>query len=105
VLAVFTLGAGIPIHASAEEEGAASSHIHGDLMLFPAITGTHLSDSVPGLEQNELVPEANIFYSTEHDRVRFLAEFLLNSNEHEMERMQLGWLVQPAGHPVGRAFP
>jgi len=108
LLAVFTLGSGIPLHASADEEGVTPSHNHasaevegathhhdGDLLLFPAITGTHLNVPVPGLRQNELMPEVNIFYSTDHERLRFLAEFLLNSDEHEMERLQLGWLVQP----------
>jgi hypothetical protein len=108
--AIFTLGLGLPLHASAEEagatpshhhasaeaEGSASSHDHaGDLLLFPALTGTHLNVPVPGLKQNELMPEVNIFYSTDHGRLRFLAEFLLDREEHEMERLQLGWLVQP----------
>lgn len=111
LLAIATLGLGIPVHASAEEagvtpphhhasaeeEGSASPHNHaGDLLLFPAITGTHRNVSVPGLDENELMPEVNIFYSTDHERLRFLAEFLLNRDEQEMERLQLGWLVQPA---------
>ena len=97
LLAVFAVGSGVPVLAAAEEGGAAASHVHGsDLMLFPAITGTHLSEAVPGLRQNELLPEVNIFYSTEHVRLRFLAEFLLDRDEQEMERLQLGWLVQPA---------
>jgi hypothetical protein len=108
LLAVLTLGLGIPLHASADEEGVTPSHNHasaevegathhhdGDLLLFPAITGTYLNVPVPGLRENELMPEVNIFYSTDHERLRFLAEFLLNRDEHEMERLQLGWLVQP----------
>jgi hypothetical protein len=111
LLAAVTLGLGIPVHAfaeeagvtpphhhaSAEEEGSASPHHHaGDLLLFPAVTGTHRSVSAPGLDDNELMPELNIFYSTDHDRLRFLAELLLDEDEQEMERLQLGWLVQPA---------
>lgn len=106
-LAAGSLGWGIP-HAFAEEAGAAHSshhaaveaeqagaHNHGDLMLFPAITGTHRNISVPQLEHNEVMPEVNIFYSIDRERLRFLAEFLWNRYEHEMERLQLGWLVQP----------
>lgn len=106
-LAAGSLGWGIP-HAFAEEAGAAHSshhaaveaeqagaHNHGDLMLFPAVTGTHRNISVPQLEHNEVMPEVNIFYSIDRERLRFLAEFLWNRYEHEMERLQLGWLVQP----------
>ena len=42
------------------------------------------------------MPEVNIFYSADRGRLRFLGEFLLNRDEREMERLQLGWLVQPA---------
>jgi len=90
------LGFGIPVQAFAGEDEAMSFHHHdGDLLLFPAITATHLNVPVPGLSQNELMPEANIFYSLDHERLRFLAEFLLNRDEQEMERLQLGWLVRP----------
>lgn len=84
-------------HASTEEDGAATPHHHddGDLLLFPDITATRLNVPVPGLKQHELMPELNIFYSTDHERLRFLAEFLMNRDENEMERLQLGWLVRP----------
>lgn len=111
LLAVLTFGSGNPAHASADEAGVAPAHHHdsaaeegsafahnhaGDLMLFPAITGTHRSMSAPGLDGNELLPEVNLFYSTDLERLRFLAELLLDKDEQEMERLQLGWLVQPA---------
>jgi hypothetical protein len=86
----------IPTPAFAAEDMAMPFHHHnGDLLLFPNITGTHLNTPVPGLSRNELMPELNIFYSTDHGRLRFLGEFLLNRDEQEMERLQLGWLVQP----------
>lgn len=108
VLAVCALGFGVhasaaeedvmPLHqhVSGEAEGPAAIHIHGDLLLFPALTGIHRNVSVPGPEQDDLIPEANVFYSTERDRLHFLAELLLSSDEQEMERLQLGWLVNPA---------
>lgn len=83
-------------HASAMEDGAGFSHHHdGDLLLFPAITGTRLNVPVSGLRQSELMPEVNFFYSTDRERLRFLAEFLADRDEREMERLQLGWLFQP----------
>jgi hypothetical protein len=86
----------IPAPAFAAEDMSMPFHHHdGDLLLFPDITGTHLNTPVPGLSRNELMPELNLFYSTDHERLRFLAEFLLNRDEQEMERLQLGWLVQP----------
>jgi hypothetical protein len=107
-LAAGSLGWGIPAHAFAEEAGVAhsylhapveiepaGSHYHGDLMFFPAVTGTHRNISVPGLRHNEVAPEVNIFYSIDRERLRFLAEFLWNRDEHEMERLQLGWLIHP----------
>lgn len=112
-LTLLAVTLGVPVHASAQEAGvnpphhqasaededSASPHNHnhaGDLLLFPAITGTHRNVSGPGLDENDLMPEVDIFFSTDHERLRFLAEFLLNRDEQEMERLQLGWLVQPA---------
>lgn len=107
-LAAGSLGWGIPAHAFAEEAGVAhsylhapveteqaGSHYHGDLMFFPAVTGTYRNISAPGLGHNEVIPEVNIFYSIDRERLRFLVEFLWNRDEHEMERLQVGWLIHP----------
>lgn len=83
------------VHAAPEAMDAAPHHHDGDLLLFPNVTGNHRNVPVSDLKQDELLPELNIFYSTDHERLRFLAEFLLNRDEHEVERLQLGWLVQP----------
>ena len=96
VLTAGLLGVGIPVLAFAgEDEAIASHHHYGDLLLFPVITGTHLNIPVPELRQNELTPAVDIFYSTDFERLRFLAEFMTSRDEQEMERLQLGWLVQP----------
>lgn len=86
---------GLGFRAAAEEGHAHHEH-NGDLLLFPAILGTHLGKAVSGQAQDTLQPEVDIFYSTNHDRLRFLAEFLLSNDEHDMERMQIGWLLNPA---------
>lgn len=93
VLAIFP-GIGLTSLAAAGDEH--SHHEHGgDLMLFPAIQGIHRDKTVSGQIQNKLQPEIDIFYSTDHERLRFMAEYLLRDNEHEMERLQLGWLLHP----------
>lgn len=76
----------------------ADDHDHhgGDLMLFPALTFTHNSTTVPGLVQDKLQPELDIFYSIDRERLRFLAEFLARDTEQEMERLQVGWLANPS---------
>lgn len=106
VLAPLVLGAWTPAPARADTKAVAAppptaaaemgaAHAHGDLLLFPAVTGHHRTLSVPGVRHDELSPEINVFYSAEGERLRFLAEFLWNRDEHEVERLQLGWLVRP----------
>ncbi len=91
---VILFGTGSASYATADEEH--SHHMQdGDLLLFPAILGTHLSKAVSGQAQDKLQPELDIFYSIDHERLRFLAEFLLRDDEQEMERLQLGWLLHP----------
>lgn len=78
----------------------AEDHDHNgqnsDLVLFPALTFTHNSLAVPGLVQDKLQPELNVFYSTDKERWRFLAEFLARDTEQDLERLQVGWLADPA---------
>ncbi len=78
-----------PAFAAGEEH----SHHGSDLMLFPAVTVSHLNRPVSGLVQDKLAPEVNLFYSAGRDRWRFLAEFLVRDTEQEMERLQVGWLA------------
>lgn len=95
-LYLFAMLAGIfSIPAGADEDHSHHSHGGGDLLLFPAMQATHYSKTNNAWVQNNLEPEVDIFYSTERERLRFLAEFLLNKDEHEMERLQVGWLAQP----------
>jgi hypothetical protein len=67
----------------------------GDLLLFPSITSTRQSKSDAELAASEFLPAVDIFYSTEFDRTRFLAEFFNSSREHELERLQVGWHILP----------
>lgn len=81
--------------AAADEDHSHHSHGGGDLLLFPAMRATHFSKTNNTWAQNSLDPEVDIFYSTDHERLRFLAEFLVNKDEREMERLQVGWLAGP----------
>jgi len=95
-LLMMLFGAGLSSQAMTMTDDEHPHHEHsGDLMLFPALLSSHLDKTVNGQVQNKLQPEVDIFYSTDRDRLRFLAEYLVRDDEHEMERMQLGWLVHP----------
>jgi hypothetical protein len=75
-------------------DGMRAGHVHsGNLLLFPAITGFQRSSSGPDLRRSQLRPEVDIFYTSDHGRLRFLAEYLFSSDEREMERFQIGWLL------------
>ncbi len=86
---------GLPAQSLAEPAPSAH-HESGELLLFPAVTGFYRSRPVPGLSRNKVRPEIQVFYSTDWGRLRFLAEALASSEESEVERFQLGWLL-PSG--------
>ncbi len=117
-LAAGLLALGLAAHAPAEEMPASESHdlataempagrvhdatsdampadhVHsGNLLLFPAITGFRRSSSGADLPRSKLRPEVDIFYTSDFGRLRFLGEFLASSDEREMERFQVGWLL------------
>jgi hypothetical protein len=75
-------------------DGLHAGHAHsGNLLLFPAITGFQRSSAGPDFRRSELRPEVDVFYTADHGRLRFLAEYLASSEEREMERFQVGWLL------------
>lgn len=63
----------------------------GELLAFPTIgaLSSHADDDVN--HSDEVEAALDIFYSMEIDSFQFLAEFVLNRKEREMERMQLGY--------------
>lgn len=66
-----------------------------DLLLFPSITSVHQSRTDAELAAKKFVPAVDIFYSTEYNQTRFLAEFNASSREKDLERLQVGWHVLP----------
>lgn len=65
-----------------------------DLLFFLSAEGyENLSSSVAGIEDSFLRPSADILYTTNSDKFRFLGEYFLSSKESELERLQAGWQV------------
>jgi hypothetical protein len=90
--------AGAEMPAGQMQDGTSDAmpagHVHsGNLLLFPALTGFRRSSAGLDLPRSKLVPEVDIFYTADFGRLRFLGEFLASSDEREMERFQVGWLL------------
>lgn len=66
----------------------------GDFLLFPSITSVHQSKQDVELDAKKFVPKVDIFYATEINQTRFLAEYFASSQEKELERLQFGWRIQ-----------
>ena len=68
-----------------------------DFFLFPAISVMHRSGVSPGqdLRRNDLNSGLDIFYTSDHDRLRLLGETFVSGQEQEIERLQIGWLLEP----------
>jgi len=52
----------------------------------------------------DLTPAIDLFYSHDFDRVRVLGEFFLNQHEQELERLQVGWLINSDNTGWGGRF-
>jgi hypothetical protein len=78
----------------AMDDGMPAGHAHsGNLLLFPALTGFGRNNGDVDLPRGKIRPEVDIFYASDFGRLRFLAEYLVSSDEREMERFQVGWLL------------
>jgi hypothetical protein len=45
----------------------------------------------PFLDDGELRPSVDLFYTRTHERFGLLAEYLVTNDEHDLERLQIGW--------------
>ncbi|TCV85686.1 MULTISPECIES: hypothetical protein [Methylomonas] len=72
-----------------------ASGLPGDFLLFPAVTGIERFDQEPRkkLSTGDVIPEINVFYTTDYQRFRFLGEWLVSTKTHNLERFQLGMHV------------
>lgn len=64
---------------------------YGEVLVFPSFTGYLRSGAGAPVSYSEFEPSSDFFYAGEWDTWHALAEYLLTDEEHEMERLQLGW--------------
>ena len=78
--------------------------IPGELLLFTDVTGFKRSHPAEdnGLKGRDLVPAADLFYSLDRERFRFLGEYLVDKDVHDLERFQLGLRTGDATVWLGR---
>src|SRR3569832_847966 len=74
----------------------AASAYEGELLLFPEITSAHQNTAPPDEQTTTNEFQIDTFYTASHERLRFLAELVLASDERDMERMQIGWVATPS---------
>lgn len=65
-----------------------------DLLFFLSAGPTHNEvNAEEGPEGDDLVVDADFIYSYLNGQFRFLAEYVLSTEESELERLQLGWQI------------
>ena len=63
-----------------------------DLLLFLSLEGIDVfSGSDPALEYSDVRPTADILYTFNNNRFRFLGEYIWSDSESELERFKAGW--------------
>lgn len=62
----------------------------GELLLFPSVTGVMRSASNDSHKKSEIEPGVDIFLTMERAPIQLLAEFFVNPDERELERLQIG---------------
>lgn len=83
---------------------ARANPLPGDLLLFPELTGTERFALPPdaGLSDQYVNPGINLFYTLDHQRFRFLLEWLVDRKAQEVQRFQLGWRWRDTTFWLGR---
>lgn len=69
---------------------AAGPALSGELLAFPSIGGAARNADDDVNNNDEIQAAFNIFVSMEREPMQFLAEFVLNREEREVERLQIG---------------
>ena len=64
----------------------------GEFLLFPDVTAFARSGdpAARGLKKSNINPAADLFYSIDRGSFRFLSEYLVDKDAHDLERFQLG---------------
>ena len=85
-LAMLGMAAGV---LTAPDARAEAQH---ELLLFPSIDALEVFDlSPPDIVDSNLRASADVLYSYSGERFRMLGEYLLSTDESELERLQFGW--------------
>lgn len=73
----------------------AEEEFTGEFILFPFIDAEFNSnlDPASARDNDEYDYGVDLFATFAYGKVRFLGEYLLTNDEHEFERLQLGWLI------------
>lgn len=72
---------------------AAHAEYKGEFIPFPLVT-LHFNDrDVAPLDQHGSTAAVDFFYSAEYGQARLLAEFFIDQEEREMERLAVGWVL------------
>jgi hypothetical protein len=66
------------------------SAIAQEVLLFPSLTAIRMTETGKAAN-SDLDLAGSLFFSKDFGRLRFLAEVLVNKNEKEVERAQIGW--------------
>lgn len=80
------------------------AEVYSDILLFPQSDTTNRwdLDDDSEIDNAEFVGGTDIFVTIEYKHLRFLGEYLLNTEEQELERAQLGWLFSDKTVWLGR---
>lgn len=63
-----------------------------DLLFFLSLGWTdNFSSSEPAIEQSDFQSVADILYTYNNDRFKFLGEYVWSDSENELERLKVGW--------------
>lgn len=72
--------------------GSVSAEPQQELLLFTSVdTVNTFSESDPSVDDSSVRGAMDVLYSYSRDRFRFLGEYLLSSDESELERLKVGW--------------
>lgn len=86
------LGLALCLYAATNSSDAEAAQ---EFFLFPRANFIHNSDvqENSGLKRNDFDPAVDLFYTGEFEKWRLLGEILVTEDEHDVERLQIGWLI------------
>jgi hypothetical protein len=98
-LAALAFGCGASAqHTHAGDDLSGSKQPQQDVLMFVSArySDTSADMSPPWLDDHDPTPSADFFYTRNRERFRMLAEYLWTDDEHDLERLQVGWQITEA---------